>query len=67
MKGPSEDKTMNHPDTDIADAIIAGIGSADSAVEQMAASVTNLERAGFVIIPRPQHEAALLGAFRVER
>jgi hypothetical protein len=50
---------MNHPDTDIADAIIAGMGSADGPTEQMAAIVTNLERAGFVIRPTAEYEALM--------
>jgi hypothetical protein len=53
---------VNHPDTDIADAIIAGIGGADNSTEQMAAVVTNLERAGFKIIPRTQYEALVAAA-----
>jgi hypothetical protein len=57
---------VNHPDTDIADAIIAGIGGADNSTEQMAAVVTNLERAGFKIIPRLQYEA-LVAALEAAR
>jgi hypothetical protein len=53
---------MNHPDTDIADAIIAGMGSADGPTEQMAAIVTNLERAGFVIRPTAEYEALMAAA-----
>jgi hypothetical protein len=57
---------VNHPDTDIADAIIAGIGGADNSTEQMAAVVTNLERAGFKIIPRLQYEALVAAAKELE-
>jgi hypothetical protein len=55
-------QAVNHPDTDIADAIIAGIGGADNSTEQMAAVVTNLERAGFKIIPRARYEALAAAA-----
>jgi hypothetical protein len=53
---------MNHPDTDIADAIIAGMGSADGPTEQMAAIVTSLERAGFEIVQVARHEALMAAA-----
>jgi hypothetical protein len=55
---------MNHPDTDIADAIIAGMGSADGPTEQMAAIVTSLERAGFEIVQIAQHKALMAAAHK---
>jgi hypothetical protein len=57
---------VNHPNTDIADAIIAGL-SADSPLEQMTAIVTSLEHAGFTITPTAQHEALMATAKLVFR
>lgn len=37
--------------TEVADAIVAGIASEDTPLEQMSAIVSNLERAGYAIVP----------------
>lgn len=54
-------------DPAIGDAIIAGIGAEDSALAQMSAIVTNLERRGFVLIPRSQYDALMAAAKALKR
>ncbi len=39
-----------HERVEIGNAIIAGIGAADTAVDQMAEIITHLERAGFAVV-----------------
>lgn len=49
--------------TGIGNAIIAGIASADTALEQMSEIVTHLERAGWVIVPREPTPEMYLAAY----
>lgn len=49
--------------TDIGDAIIAGIASGDTALEQMSEIVANLEKAGFAIVPREPAPEMLRAGF----
>ena len=51
--GHSQAAAVND-DPSIGDAILAGIASDDSALEQMIAIKTNLERAGFAIVRRAE-------------